>query len=87
MSITTYDGCIMTASEKISFLIRDAMFAQKQYEFAAKNSYRSMSVAFCNRALALRDHARVIYLANPGSEWPECEWPAPSFQIAEGPHD
>lgn len=78
---------INPVNEAIDRLLHDAENARSGATFAASVGHGGASAGLYDKSARLYSQARDLYLANPGSHWPECEWPAPSFQIAEGPHD
>lgn len=78
---------INPVNEAIDRLIHDCQHAVSGALLAASMGHATPAREMQDKARALFAQAQALYLANPGSEWPECEWPAPSFQIAEVPHD
>ena len=70
-------GELCTVNDKIKELLHGAKFAQSQYVFASKNGYLSMARDYQDRSLALINYASTVYLDNPGSVWPDCDFMAP----------
>lgn len=64
-------------NEQIDRLLHDAEHATSGAIFAARLGHAAPAMKLQNQYRSLRAKAEKLYLDNPGSIWPECEWPAP----------
>lgn len=65
-------------NERIDRLLHDAEHAFAGATFAARMGHASAANGMQIKYRMLHNEAAILYVENPGSEWPECEWPAPS---------
>lgn len=70
-------------NEQIDRLLHDAEHAEGGAMFAARMGDVTHTRSLQNKYRKLRAEAEKLFLDNPGSTWPECQWPAPKRK-AEG---
>lgn len=64
-------------NEKIDRLLHDAEHAISGAVLAARIGHTAPANEMHQKARRLKAEADRLYLDNPGSFWPHCEWPAP----------
>lgn len=74
---------IAEVNDSIDRLLHDAEHAVSGAVFAASIGHVAPANEMHQKARRLKAEADKLYLDNPGSFWPECEWPAPKPSCCE----